>query len=90
MGQMPKRSKIKMLTIFNSWETKDEFYFFELGQKNPKAHLRLNAEFGWLLFNRKPIDVSEYEVALMTFLSENPQFREGQDFSPDEDENEGY
>lgn len=86
----PKRSKRpKVLEIFNSWEKKPERFFFELGQKYPTALLVSSYDFGWIVYEGSgdgKFSSKEYDKALLKFLEKNPKYLEGQDITPDEDD----
>jgi hypothetical protein len=82
-----RKTKLKLLHIENSWELEDAEHFFDMGQRYPAPHyLSLDDGFGWLLFNREPETSNERNEALLKFLDENPEYKEGQDFTPEDDE----
>lgn len=91
---MPKKkNKAEVLAIFNAWEKKSERFFFDLGQQFPKALLVSSFDWGWIVYqpsDPKEFNSKEYDAALLKFLKKNPQYNEGQDFSPDEEEDYGY
>ena len=84
-----KNKKAEVLAIFNAWEKKSERWWFDLGQKYPDASLVSSFDFGWIVFRPSDptvFDSKEYDKALIKFLEKNPQYNEGQDFSPDDDD----
>ena len=89
MPKKKKKAKIKVLEIYNSWEPKPESFFFELGKRYPKAFILHSNEFGWIVYTSdKEVSIANeaFNGALIEFLMDNPKFNEGQDFTPDDDE----
>ena len=86
--KITKKEKVKVLAIFNSWEHKNHLWWFELGQKHPKAHLKEDKGFGfgYIVYDGPAVpNGEEFNKALLLFLKKNPQYNEGQDVTPDDE-----
>ena len=87
--KITKKEKVKVLAILNSWEKKDSAFWFTLGQKYPKAHIKEDKGFGfgYIVFDASSAnpDGTLFNNALLLFLKDNPQYNEGQDVTPDDE-----